>query len=201
MKNPRLPEFDENSPLRPARFGHIVLRSSRYDEMVRWYKTFLNAEPMFETPAVSFLTFDDEHHRLLVANDPNATPHDPKASGVAHWAYLFDSLADLMSTYGRLAAEGIEPIVCVNHGFQFSLYYHDPDGNEVELGCDNFATRQAINDWFDTGQFAKNFYGHEFDPKEIYRWHCEGMPDAEIFAATYKEDTRREDEPRQVQQR
>ncbi len=34
MENPRLPEFDERSPLRPARFGHLVLRSGRFDEMV-----------------------------------------------------------------------------------------------------------------------------------------------------------------------
>ena len=39
VANPRLPEFDENSPLRPARFSHIVLRTAQYPEMVDWYKT------------------------------------------------------------------------------------------------------------------------------------------------------------------
>ncbi len=186
MANPRLPEFDENSPLRPARFGHIVLRSSRFAEMLPWYKTFLNAEPLFETPFLSFLTFDDEHHRLLVAHDPNATPRPATAEGVAHWAYLFDSLGDLMTTYARLRGEGITPSNCVNHGFQFSLYYRDPDNNEVELGCDNFATRKEMNDWFAEGHFAKNFYGHEFDPEVVYKWHLEGVPDAKIFEDTYK---------------
>ena len=46
VDNPRLPEFDESSPLRPAGSSHIVLRSARYPEMVDGYKTFLNAEPL-----------------------------------------------------------------------------------------------------------------------------------------------------------
>lgn len=188
MDNPRLPEFDENSPLRPSRFGHLVLRTGRFQEMAPWYKTFLNAEPLFETPFATFLTFDDEHHRLLVAHDPNATERDTSAAGVAHWAYLYDSLTDLMTTYGRLKEEGITPTYCVNHGFQFSLYYHDPDKNEVELGCDNFKTRDEMNAWFEEGHFAKNVYGHDFDPDEIYKWHLEGVPDDKIFADTYKAD-------------
>ena len=146
VNNPRLPEFDENSPLRPARFGHIVLRTRRFKKMAPWYKAVLNAESLFEIPHGAFLTFDDEHHRVLIIQTPGAaTPPDdeahppPAPEGVAHWAYLFDSLDDLMTTYARLRDnEGITPSYCTNHGFQFSLYYHDPDNNEVELGCDNF---------------------------------------------------------------
>jgi len=187
LDNPRLPEFDENSPLRPARFGHIVLRTGRFAEMAPWYKLVLNAVPIFETPFATFLTYDDEHHRVLVAMDPNATERDTSAAGVAHFAYLFANLSDLMTTYARLRdEEGITPTYCVNHGFQFSLYYHDPDKNEVELGCDNFQTRQEINDWFAEGHFAKNVYGYDFDPEDVYKWHREGKPDEEIFAITYK---------------
>jgi len=199
MENPRLPEFDESSPLRPARFGHIVLRTARFAEMAPWYKTLLNAEPLFETPFASFLTYDDEHHRLLIASDPNATERDTGAAGVAHWAYLFNSLSELMSTYARLREAGITPTYCVNHGFQFSLYYHDPDKNEVELGCDNFETRGEINAWFEEGHFAKNVYGYDFDPEKIYKWHSEGVPDEKIFADTYggeQPDLRRAFEPK-----
>ncbi len=87
MDNPRLPEFDENSPLRPARFGHLVLRTPQFDKMAPWYKTFLNAEPLFDTPFASFLTNDDEHHRVLVVMDPNAKPPDLIAACVAHCAH------------------------------------------------------------------------------------------------------------------
>ena len=44
-----------------------------------------------------------------------------------------------MSSYARLKGLGIEPDACVNHGVTTSLYYADPDGNQVELQVDNFA--------------------------------------------------------------
>ena len=193
VENPRLPEFDESSPLRPSRFSHIVLRTRRFEEMARWYKTVLHAEALFEIPNGAFLTYDDEHHRVLIIQDPRipapaeGETRQPAPEGVAHWAYLFDSLSDLMTTYARLRdEEGIRPTYCTNHGFQFSLYYHDPDGNEVELGCDNFATREEMNAWFAEGHFAKNFFGYMFDPEDAYKWHREGVPDAEIFERTYR---------------
>jgi catechol 2,3-dioxygenase-like lactoylglutathione lyase family enzyme len=186
MANPRLPEFDGNSPLRPARFGHIVLRTSRYKEMAPWYKTVLNAEPLFEAPVASFLTFDDEHHRVLIIQDPRTVPRPEHAEGVAHWAYLFNSMDDLFTSYGRLKDAGITPTYCVNHGFQFSLYYHDPDKNEVELGCDIFDTREELNEWFANGLFAKNFYGFDFDPEVAYKRHLEGATREEIHEETYR---------------
>ena len=186
MANPRLPEFDQNSPLRPARFGHIVLKTGRFQDMAHWYKTVLHAEPLFEIPVGTFLTFDDEHHRLLIIQDPNVTPREATAEGVAHWAYLYNSLTELMTTYARLRDVGIAPTYCVNHGFQFSLYYHDPDKNEVELGCDNFGSRDELNEWFTNGQFAKNFYGYNFDPEFAYKLHVEGAADRTVFDETYK---------------
>jgi len=186
MENPRLPDFDENSPLRPARFGHLVLRSARFDEMVAWYKTFLNAETLYETASVNFLTYDDEHHRVLIAKDPSAKAKDPQSAGLAHFAYLYESLDDLMTTYARLRDAGVTPAYCVDHGFQFSLYYHDPDGNEAEIGCDNFETREEMQAWFDEGHFAKNVFGHMFDPEAVYERHEAGASPKEIFAFTYQ---------------
>lgn len=187
MANPKLPEFDENSPLRPARFGHIVLKSNHFDEMAKWYKGVLNAEALFELPGLCFLTYDDEHHRVLIFSDPEAIDRPKNTAGVAHFAYLFNNLTELMAAYERIRdEEKVTPTYCVNHGFQFSLYYNDPDGNEVELGCDNFETRAQIQEWFDKGLFAKNFYGYEFDPEDVWKMHKDGVPDAEIFDKTYQ---------------
>ena len=82
MKTPRLPEFNGVSPLRSARFGDIALRANRFKEMTNWSKTVLNAEPLFKIPIGSFLTFDVDHHRVLIIEDPKVTRRDPKA--VAH---------------------------------------------------------------------------------------------------------------------
>ena len=94
--------------LRPSRFSHLVLQTARYEEMVAWYKTWLSARPMLETPVVCFLTFDDEHHRLLIGRNPNATPRDPKAAGVMHFAYAVETLEDLVNYYLRLKAHHLK---------------------------------------------------------------------------------------------
>lgn len=167
--------------LRPSRFSHLVLKTKRFREMTDWYKTVLSARPMFENEAVCFLSYDEEHHRLMIGHAPDATPRDPKAAGVVHFAYAVESLDDLVAAYLRLRERGIVPDHCINHGFTTSLYYLDPDGNEVELAVDNFATREAMDAWFATGAFDRNFVGHGFDPEEMVRLHREGLPAEHIL--------------------
>jgi catechol-2,3-dioxygenase len=180
MATARLPEPDAPQ-LRPSRFSHLVIQSPRFGDMVAWYKTVLRAKPMFENDVVSFLTYDEEHHRVMIASNPNATARDPEAAGVVHFAYAFETLAQLVGAYLRLKAEGIVPHSCVDHGFTTSLYYLDPDRNEVELAVDNFKTREEMDAWFATGAFDRNFFGRRFDPEVMVRRHREGVSDDEIL--------------------
>lgn len=166
---------------RPSRFSHLVLQSPRFAEMTAWYKTVLSARPLLENATVCFLSYDEEHHRLMIGNNPNATPRDPKAAGVVHFAYAVETLQDLVNAYLRLEAEGIVPHNCINHGFTTSLYYLDPDGNEVELQVDNFKTREAMDAWFATGAFDANFVGVPFDPKTMVELHRAGVPEDRIL--------------------
>jgi catechol-2,3-dioxygenase len=154
--------------------------------MTAWYKTVLRAKPMFENGIVCFLSYDDEHHRVMIGSNPNATPRDPKAAGVVHFAYAFDTLAALVDAYVRLRDQGIVPASCINHGFTTSLYYKDPDSNEVELAVDNFDNREDMDAWFATGAFDRNFIGVRFDPEEMVRKHRAGVPDAEILLGSYE---------------
>lgn len=174
MKTARVPE-PHPPAVRPSRFSHLVLKSGRWEEMVAWYKTVLQAQPMFENEIVSFLTFDEEHHRVMIGKSPSAVAPDPNASGVVHFAYAFETHEQLVNAYVRLRDQGIVPKSCINHGFTTSLYYLDPDGNEVELAVDNFDTKEAMNEWFATGAFDRNFVGVPFDPEELVKRHREGQ--------------------------
>lgn len=184
MATARIPDPDPPH-LRPTGFSHLVLQTAHWEEMVAWYKTVLRAKPMFENQLVSFLSYDDEHHRLMIGRNPNARPRDPKASGVVHWAYSFSCLADLVNAYVRLKGEGITPHSCIDHGFTTSFYYHDPDGNEVELAVDNFDTKEEMNAWFATGAFDRDFVGVPIDPEYVVKRHREGASDADIHRETY----------------
>jgi len=167
--------------LRPSRFSHLVLQTPQFEAMTAWYKTALSARPMFENGVVCFLSYDEEHHRVMIGHNPNATPRDPKAAGVVHFAYAVETLADLVRTYLRLKQAGIVPNDCINHGFTTSLYYLDPDRNEVEFAVDNYKTRAAMDAWFATGAFDRNFVGVRFDPETMVQRHLEGVPEDQIL--------------------
>lgn len=168
-------------PLRPSRFSHLVLQSPRFAEMTAWYKTVLSAKPMFENGVVCFLSYDEEHHRVMIGNNPGLRPRDPQAAGVVHFAYAVETLADLVRHYLRLEAAGIVPHHCINHGFTTSLYYLDPDGNELEIQVDNFKDRASMDAWFATGAFDRNFVGFAFDPERMVALHREGLPEDQIL--------------------
>ena len=65
-----------------------------------------------------FLTFDEEHHHVLIVNNPGAKPHDPATVGVVHYAYAFETFEQLSNAYVRLKEEGIAPRECINPGEQ-----------------------------------------------------------------------------------
>jgi len=160
----------------PAKLAHLVFRTPRYDAMVKWYCTVLGASPVFADAMLTFLTYDDEHHRVAFVNLPQLADLDPQAAGVDHVAFTYRSLAELLGTYERLKAAGIVPVWCINHGPTTSMYYGDPDGTRVELQIDNFATEAELKAWFDSGAFARNPIGVEYDPDRLVEMHRSGVP-------------------------
>ncbi len=154
------------STIVPAKFAHFVLRTSRFEEMKRWYLAVLNAHIQFGNESLAFLTYDDEHHRIALANLPGLADRG-KTAGLDHVAYTYASMADLVATYKRLKAIGITPVWCVNHGPTTSMYYRDPDGNRVELQIDNFPNTAELNAWFHSGAFEKNPIGVNYDPDAL----------------------------------
>ena len=59
-----------------------------------------------------------------------------------HVAFEYQTLDDLLGTYGRLKGLGILPGMAVDEGLQTGIYYTDPDQNSVELNVNNYG-----NEW------------------------------------------------------
>lgn len=152
----------------PVKLAHIVLATSQFAEMVAWYKSVLNAKATFENEMLAFLTYDDEHHRIAIANVPGLADRVPGTAGIEHFAFTYRSLDDLLATYVRLTEAGIDPVWTINHGPTMSFYYQDPDSNRVELQIDSFQTAEEV-DAFIRGDFVNNPIGVEFDPKDLIR--------------------------------
>lgn len=165
----------------PAKMAHIVLRTNRYDEMIAWWKTVLELEPLHASPFIAFLTFDDEHHRVAIARFPDLKDRPPNAVGVDHFAFSYAGIGDLLSTYERLAANGIRPSTSIHHGITLSFYYLDPDRNEVELQVDAFRTQAELNAFLAGGAFTRNPIGVLFDGDALVKRWREGATESELL--------------------
>ena len=160
----------------PRKLSHLVLQTNRRDEMVEWYCTVLGAELLFQNKFIAFISYDDEHHRVAFI-DPGPlaekAPSEGKTAraggevGLHHVAFTFDP-EELADHYDALKEQGIRPHRCVNHGMTTSMYYYDPDHNQVELLFDNFHNARAGREWMmNRSPSDKNPVGIDFDPDEM----------------------------------
>lgn len=150
----------------PVKLAHFVIRTPRYAESVKWWKTVLGAEVRFENDFLTFLTYDDEHHRLAILSAPQLAEIDRSTAGLEHVAFTYADLDALLATYERLKSEGITPIAPIHHGMTLSMYYADPDGNQVELQIDTMTSDEA-EAFMASDVFAANPIGVEFDPADL----------------------------------
>ncbi|MBK9163498.1 MAG: VOC family protein [Acidobacteria bacterium] len=168
---------------RPTRFAHIVYRTRRFQEMLEWYSTVFDARIQFKNPALAFMTYDDEHHRFAFA-DMNVLQPDggaiekSDAIGVDHVGYTLEGIGDLLENYALLKARGISPYWCIHHGITVSMYYADPDGNQMEFQVDLLSSGEEASAFMKTG-FEVNPVGVEYDPDELLVSYRAGVsPDA-----------------------
>jgi catechol-2,3-dioxygenase len=77
-------KYDDTSDkvLRPARLAHVVLRSGNFKAMNEFWKTFTGGYATYENDFLSFITYDEEHHRIAIVAVPGTGPKIPTSSGL-----------------------------------------------------------------------------------------------------------------------
>ena len=173
-------------PIAPSSLVHVVYRTRRFEEMLAWYATVFGARIQYRNPALAFLTFDDEHHRFAFADlgviRPDEHDRDDRGMiGVDHVAWEYGSLRDLLENYAELKAKDIAPYWAVHHGMSASLYYADPDGNQMEFTVDAFPTKAEASAYFHGSQIAGNPVGVEYDPVDWLGQLRGGRAEAELL--------------------
>ena len=166
----------------PRQLAHVVRRTARLEELICWYSTVLGAEVVHADDMLAFLTYDDEHHRIALVCVPGLAEQPTLAAGTDHIAFSYETLGDLLYTFRRLSAAGIEPFWCINHGPTISMYYKDPDGSRVELQVDTMPSKEAIDRWMRSGEFAANPIGVVFDPNALVARYEAGEPNEQLMA-------------------
>ena len=102
--------------------------------------------------------------RASRANATVAISVPVRKPGCTIWPLPYKSLGELLDTYTRLKEIGISPYWCINHGPTTSMYYRDPDNNQVELLIDSFDDVRDGKAYMQSPAFAENPIGVPFEP-------------------------------------
>lgn len=165
---------------KPIKMAHAVFRTDDIKRVQEWWCTVLEAEIVHDGGFISFISFDDEHHRLAFVQRGKPGDFDARKGSLDHIAYSMGSFGDLMDLYARLKDVGILPVRSINHGPTTSLYYADPDGNGVEFQIENYATMEECVEFIRGPTFAENPIGILFDPDLLLERFRRGDPLAEL---------------------
>lgn len=170
--------------VRPASIGHFGLRTTpdHFEQMVQWHLNFFAGSIVLKNDKAAMITFDHEHHRLVIIQDPSHTAIENKQSSacIYHIAFTLNSLADLAASYDQKKAHGILPHWPVNHGMSTSMYYFDPDGNEFEMQVDNFDTAVEAHKFMATPEYQQNPIGVDMVVEDFLHRVRSGEDEASI---------------------
>lgn len=181
----------------PPQFSEVILKTARFATLKDWYETVTDVKAFFVRDDaknatwagawnIAFIRIFSAHPYTQVlgifevpalsgqADNQKGTP------GLHHMQLRHAGLDHLFSRYEALHARGITPMRSFNHGPGTSFYYHDPDGNTVELSSANFANEADYLAYFRSEAYAKNISGIEIDPTEFVARYRAGTPQAEL---------------------
>ena len=182
-----VPDLDD--AIRPLRISHLAIGTDNFEAVATWWQTVLNMAPSLDADGMRFMTFDQEHHKVVVFEFDQLRRRSggaPEFCGMHHIAFTYASFDQLAATYRRLKAAGIVPYRGINHGTSYALDYYDPDFNCCELQCSCFPDEQGergpLNEWLATGAFNRNPIGVLFDVEEAMAAYDAGVDVREIVS-------------------
>ena len=78
-----LTDFDAkgDNVVQPSKLAHVVFRTNNFPAMAQFYKTFLGGRASFEEKGLSFITYDEEHHRIALIEMPHLGAKHKQNSG------------------------------------------------------------------------------------------------------------------------
>jgi len=124
--------------IQARRLAHIVLSVRDAARSRDFYTRTLGLKVAHEDLAhgTVFLSFGREHHDLALFQLATGTAPEPSQPGLHHMAWQLGSFEELRAAYRELKAIGVPVESTIEHNVTRSVYFHDPDGNRVELFCD-----------------------------------------------------------------
>jgi catechol 2,3-dioxygenase len=124
--------------IKTDRIGHVVLKVRELARSRQFYNEVLGLDVMFEIPGMAFLASNRRDHHEIGLMEVGAGAEEPKGRqvGLAHVAFRLKDDAELIGAYRELKERRVPISFTVHHGITKSVYFLDPDGNQLEVYCD-----------------------------------------------------------------
>jgi len=118
--------------------GHVLLRVLDLQRSRRFYSEVLGFRVLEEDPehGGTFMALEGQSHAIdlfPVTDAEAAARQTPGVRGLGHIAFRVESEAALKDAYATLRAQGVDIARTIDHVSQKSIYFHDPDGNTLEI--------------------------------------------------------------------
>tara|TARA_B100000949_G_C14252177_1_gene438713 strand:- start:133 stop:579 length:447 start_codon:yes stop_codon:yes gene_type:complete len=121
----------------PKRVGHLVLNVKNVQKSTQFYTEVLGFQVALQKKDATFLTCGKIHHDLaLFQASPMATPVTKGGLGLNHMALQVENF-DMLTQYYHMLKDREAIDRTTDHGMTSSIYLTDPDGNGIELFCNN----------------------------------------------------------------
>ena len=118
--------------------GHVLLRVLDLHRSRKFYSDVLGFRVLEEDPehGGTFMALEGQSHAidLFPVTDAEAAERQmPGVRGLGHIAFRVESEVALKDAYATLREHGVEIVRTIDHVSQKSIYFHDPDGNVLEI--------------------------------------------------------------------
>jgi len=127
--------------IHPERIAHVVIKVRDLERSRKFYTEVLGMQVMKDVSQINavFLSFNgqDHHEVALFQVGPQAEGPRMNQVGLLHFALRLRGEEELQAAYREFKEKGVPVTFIVNHGVTKSIYFHDPDGNELEVYSDN----------------------------------------------------------------
>ena len=186
------------SDFSPDDFHHIAFKTTNYENMVNFYKNLFGCEPLYQSDLITFLAYDDEHHRIAIANTSDVlsnlnfiqkivmklkiflNKNIPSIEGLDHISYRINPIEKWFDFYFKAKERGLSPLWTVNHGWISGIYYRDPDNNLVEVFFEHFSTAEEFKENI-SPDFEDEPIGTNMDIEVLYDMFKSGADFSELI--------------------
>jgi len=124
--------------IRLTGIGHVLLRVRDVERSKAFYSGVLGLQVTEEDPEHGgvFMALEGHAHSIdlfPVTNQDDAPARAPGSLGLGHVAFRVGSEEALRDAYFALEQHGVKVTRAIDHVSQKSVYFHDPDGNMLEI--------------------------------------------------------------------